>query len=453
MAERAERVELHAPDEVVRVASKLEEAGYPTWVVGGAVRDALRGEIPGDWDLTTAARPSDVQRTFRRTVPVGIAHGTVGVLTGSGKMYEVTTFRLDVETFGRHARVSFADTLEEDLSRRDFTINAIAWHPLTRELRDPHQGALDIERKTLRTVGAPDRRFEEDRLRVLRALRFAGGLGMEIEPTTWEAILASSDRLGNLSAERIREELWKILSGHETPSRALSLYAESGVLAALYPELDHCRVARPNQEPDRSLWEYTLRAVDWVTKTRPTIRLAAFLHATGRDDASGPRLSSSEAARSAAIARDVTRRLKASNAESDTVTHLIAQLAPLPRADGPTPEIRRWIRRVGPEYLNDLVRLLTAVTHAWESTPGPLTDEVARLRVRAEAVRRSGIPFEVRELEVDGSDLRKLGVPAGPGLGDILRELLELVTDDRLTNRRTELLEYVRRSYPRIADA
>src|SRR5690606_27017200 len=170
----AETVDLRPPGAVRWIARRLESAGFETWAVGGAVRDALRGEHPGDWDLATAARPGDVRRLFRRTVPIGIEHGTVGVLGKDGHLYEVTTFRRDVETFGRRARVAFADTLDEDLGRRDFTINAVAWHPLRGALHDPHGGVRDLREGVLRTVGDAAARFAEDRLRVLRALRFAG---------------------------------------------------------------------------------------------------------------------------------------------------------------------------------------------------------------------------------------------------------------------------------------
>jgi tRNA nucleotidyltransferase/poly(A) polymerase len=495
LSEPLNQVDLHAPDDVRQIVSKLEAAGYQSWAVGGAVRDALRGGHPEDWDLTTAATPRDIQRVFPRTVPVGIAHGTVGVLAKSGEMYEVTTFRRDVETFGRHARVAFASTLEEDLSRRDFTINAIAWHPLTGELRDPHGGADDLRAGVLRTVGDPELRFREDRLRVLRALRFAGTLKLEIEAETWEAIVASSDKLGDLSAERIREELWKLLGGQLFPSRTLSFYAESGVLRALYPELDRCRHVPVEGRPGETLWSLTLRAVDAITHHRPLIRGAALFHATGvgiitsGGELSGsgippvgsqasvsPESGSPEEAfptadfqaavspagafhslvniyeadggpfwsqGSAAIARAVLRRLKASNADTDRVTHLIAQLAPLPDSDGSEPDIRRWVRRVGRECLNDLFRLLSGVIQAVEPSGEIAVGQLARLRSRVDAVRQSGVPIEIGELQVDGSDLRRLGVPPGPELGGILRELLELITDDCLPNQREELLLYV----------
>ncbi|RMH16760.1 MAG: CCA tRNA nucleotidyltransferase, partial [Gemmatimonadetes bacterium] len=213
------------PGAVRWITETLEAAGFETWAVGGAVRDTLMGLPPGDWDLATRARPADVRRLFRRTVPIGVEHGTVGVLAGDGTLYELTTFRRDVETDGRHAVVAFADTLDEDLSRRDFTINAVAWHPLREEFHDPHGGREDIRRGVLRTVEEPERRFREDYLRILRGLRFAGRFGLDVDPATWEAMLEHRAGLAGLSAERVREELFKVL-GDARASHALRLYGE-----------------------------------------------------------------------------------------------------------------------------------------------------------------------------------------------------------------------------------
>ena len=201
-----------APPAVRWITRTLEEAGHDTWAVGGAVRDALLGRPSGDWDLTTRARPDELQELFRRTVPIGIEHGTVGVLVRDGTMFEVTTFRKDVETDGRHAVVAFADRVEDDLARRDFTINAIAWHVLREELLDPFQGVEDLEAGVLRTVGIAADRLAEDYLRVLRAFRFAGRFALKIEQETWSALCESVRDLPSLSAERIREELIKVLS-------------------------------------------------------------------------------------------------------------------------------------------------------------------------------------------------------------------------------------------------
>ena len=183
---------LHPPPTVRDIAERLEHAGYETWCVGGAVRDALLGHPHLDWDLATAATPDRVQALFRRTVPVGIEFGTVGVLDRKGVMHEVTTFRHDVRTDGRHAVVEFGASLDQDLARRDFTINAIAFSPKTNELRDPFAGREDLAKGIIRAVGAPDQRMKEDRLRALRAMRFAGRFGFRIEPETWTAISASA---------------------------------------------------------------------------------------------------------------------------------------------------------------------------------------------------------------------------------------------------------------------
>ncbi len=438
------RPDLRPPYDVVRIARRLEEAGFSAWAVGGAVRDALAGHRPGDWDLTTSARPGDVRRLFRRTVPVGIEHGTVGVIGKDGRMYEVTTFRRDVETDGRRAKVSFSDTVEEDLERRDFTFNAVAWHPLTREVRDPHGGMGDLRRGVLRTVGDPAERFREDRLRVLRALRFAGRFGLRIDPATWEAARATAPHLQELSAERVRDELFKVFREVERPSDSLRPYQGAGVLAVLYPELERC-VGAPDDSGE-DVWSHLLRTVDEVPRSRVIVRLAALLHDIGKPlvprsaDGGFPR----HAAAGAAAARELLRRLRCSNAEIDTATHLVAQHADLPAADAPLPEWRRWLRRVGPEHARDLLRLRIAGCRARAAAaPGSVAFDRARLAA-ARRVLRERAPTGVGDLAIGGEELRALGLPPGPLYGEVLRELLERVTDDPSLNRRETLLEMVR---------
>jgi tRNA nucleotidyltransferase (CCA-adding enzyme) len=208
-AERTAR--LTPPPSVLRIVERLESRGHEAWCVGGAIRDALLGIRHLDWDIATSARPEQVQRLFRRTVPVGIAFGTVGVLDDHGHLHEVTTFRRDVRTDGRHAEVEFGVSLDDDLARRDFTINAIAWSPTRQQLHDPFRGQRDLAHRLLRAVGDADARMREDRLRALRALRFAARFAFAIEPSTWDAIVASAPHLGRLSAERVKQELDKTL--------------------------------------------------------------------------------------------------------------------------------------------------------------------------------------------------------------------------------------------------
>src|SRR5687768_12474339 len=229
--------DVHPPREVLQIARKLEKAGFETWCVGGAVRDALLGHRHLDWDLATVAKPDDIRRIFPRTVPVGIEFGTVGVLDNKGVEHEVTTFRRDVHTDGRHAVVEFGASLDEDLARRDFTINAVAYHPIRRLLHDPFGGRADLRRRLVRAVGAPDARMREDRLRALRAIRFAARFDFEIEPATWDAIRASAPYLGRLSAERVKQELDKTMEQVGAAGLALGRWRAAGALAALVPVL------------------------------------------------------------------------------------------------------------------------------------------------------------------------------------------------------------------------
>ncbi|MEE8117901.1 MAG: CCA tRNA nucleotidyltransferase, partial [Gemmatimonadales bacterium] len=228
---------LPIPDEVLEIARKLEGAGHETWCVGGAVRDNLLLLENHDFDLATAATPDVVQRLFRRTVPIGVEHGTVAVLDRHGAPHEVTTFRKDVKTDGRHAVVEFGVSLDEDLARRDFTINAIAYHPIESRWRDLFGGAADLDAGVIRAVGDAGRRFREDYLRIVRALRFAARFGFTIEPATWEAARANVEGTAYLSAERVRDEWFK---GLETAGRAgdlVRLWKEVGVLEVWLPEI------------------------------------------------------------------------------------------------------------------------------------------------------------------------------------------------------------------------
>ena len=471
-------MDLNPPRAVREIARRLEDAGYETWAVGGAVRDAILGLPAGDWDLATRARPWEVRRLFRRTVPIGIKHGTVGVLIGDA-LYEVTTFRRDVETFGRHATVEFADTIEEDLSRRDFTCNALAWHPLTGELRDPYLGLQDLQAGRLRTVGEPAERFAEDYLRVLRALRFAGHFELAIDPATWSALVAATPNLPRLSAERIREELWKIFTKTPRASRALSLYAASGALAVLIPELDRTvgvgsgldaqgageggRAAGMPSDvrrtasapvhgaldgPPLDAWTRSLLAVDALPTTRPLLRMAALLHAVGmpaartRDLRGGWRYTGHEA-QGARIAEDIMRRLRSSNADTARVRRLVAHQSDFFPPDAPPAGVRRWLRDIGVDLVYDLFRLRFALCRAGGGGAGS-ADLVARWRKMHRILLEHPV-LDTSGLAIDGRDLKALGLEPGPRFGEILRALVDAVIEDPTLNTRESLLEWVRR--------
>jgi tRNA nucleotidyltransferase (CCA-adding enzyme) len=340
-----------APPNVRDIARTLEKAGHDTWAVGGVVRDVLMGRPSGDWDLATSAHPKDVRRIFPRTVPLGIEHGTVGVLARDGTMYEVTTFRRDVETDGRHAVVAFAKSIDEDLSRRDFTVNAIAWHPLREELLDPFGGLADLHARILRTVGDAEERFREDYLRILRALRFAGLFRLEIEEGTWRALCRLVERLRVLSAERIRDEMLKILDADPAPVRALDLYARSGALAVLYPELEALRSRSPRRRgpgppeppvgrgPRADAWTLSIETVQELPRRRPFLRLAALVRELEPADVAAMLI-----------------RLRFSNAQVDETAYR-AGAPDLPTPQAEDREFRRWLSASGPERLAALSRL------------------------------------------------------------------------------------------------
>jgi tRNA nucleotidyltransferase (CCA-adding enzyme) len=448
-------MQLQPPAAVLDLARRLHEAGHDVWAVGGAVRDALFDGRTEDWDLATSARPEQVRRLFRRTVPIGIEHGTVGVLAADGVLYEVTTFRRDVETFGRHAVVEFADTIDEDLARRDFTFNAIAWHPIRDELRDPFGGLDDMRAATLRTVGDPGERFAEDYLRVLRALRFAGHFVLQVEPATWNALRAAVPRLGALSPERVREELLKVLGRTPHASAALRLYEASGALGELYPELaalvgmglppapaaDAAPSGTAADEDDA--WLRTLRAVDALPPTRPLLRMAALLHAIGmpaaraRDLRGGFRFTGHEPV-GARMADAVMRRLRASNADTELVTELVAKQSDLFPPDAPDAGVRRWLLHVPPALVAPLFRLRIALWRA-HPVPGGDADLLQRWRhVRRVLAARPAI--STGDLAIDGGDLKLLGLEPGPRFGAILRALLDRVIEDPSLNERDQLL-------------
>jgi tRNA nucleotidyltransferase (CCA-adding enzyme) len=452
---------LAPPPAVLDIAQKLDRAGHDVWAVGGAVRDALVGGAAGDWDLATSARPDEVRRIFRRTVPIGVEHGTVGVLARDGVLYEVTTFRRDVETFGRHAVVEFADTIEEDLARRDFTFNAIAWNPVRDEVRDPHGGLDDLRNATLRTVGAPAERFAEDYLRVLRALRFAGHFVLEIEPATWDALRNAVPHLGGLSAERVREELFKVLGRTPHASAALKLYAASGALRELYPELDALAGMQLPPAPalaggaqdsgtaadEDDAWRRTLRAVDALPPSRTLLRVAALLHAVGmpaarsRDLRGGYRFVGHEPV-GGRIASDVMQRVKASNADTELVATLVAKQSDLFPPDAPDAGVRRWLLHVPPALVNPLFRLRFALWRA-HPVPGGERDLAQRWR-HARRVIAARPPLTTNDLAIDGRDLKQLGLEPGPRFGEILRTLLDRVVDDPQLNERDTLVRMAR---------
>jgi tRNA nucleotidyltransferase (CCA-adding enzyme) len=397
------------PAEVREIARALRAAGHEAWFVGGAVRDFLLAERGvavkrlGDFDIATSALPEQVQKLFKRTVPVGIEHGTVAVLDAHDAAHEVTTFRRDVRTDGRHAEVEFGASLEEDLARRDFTINAIAVHPETGEIHDTQGGRADLEAKALRAVGDAATRFREDRLRVLRALRFAAAFGLAIEPATWDALCAAAPDLDALSRERVRDEWLKMLET-ATPSVGVGLWRRAGVMARVWPEMSDL----PPDVPGR------LDAVD--PPRDPVLLTAAALWHGG---------ASGEAAEAA------VRRLRFANTEAARVHAVVTGLAvPMP-TPGATRELRHWL-----SAHRSSARDIIAVAEPRTRRPD--------LLAAVQTIEASGDPLTIRQLAVSGDDLLAAGLPAGKRMGEILRRLLDEVLDEPWRNTREHLLARAR---------
>lgn len=425
---------LDPPPEVREIAATLERRGYETWCVGGAVRDALLGIRHLDWDLATAAPPAEVRRAFRRTVPVGEQFGTIGVLDRHGRMHEVTTFRHDVQTDGRHAVVEFGASLEEDLARRDFTINAIAYSPSRDEISDPFGGREDLERGVVRAVGEARARMTEDRLRALRAIRFAGRFGFRIESATWQAIVESTPFLDRLSRERIKQELEKTMEQVHSPSGSIARWQESGALRALLPAIDgqppwvfaspdRCALPDASGDPGRK-------------RRRTLVRIATLFVGLPAEDT-----------------RRTLRGLRFSNRDVEWIAQIAGSSSVLredvraamdsaaPTGDG---AYRRWAALAGRTRLADTLRVTLASLDAERA----LQPDAAR---RARAAYRRALrvayrdPVELGDLTVDGEELiRDAGIAPGPAVGATLRRLLALVLEDPSRNSRAVLIDAAR---------
>jgi len=399
------------------------------------VRDALLGHPHLDWDLATAATPDQVRKLFRRTVPVGLDFGTVGVLDDRGIMHEVTTFRRDVQTDGRHAVVEFGASLRDDLARRDFTINAIAASPITGEIRDPFAGRADLAKKLVRAVGAPDERMREDRLRALRAIRFAGRLDFVIEDATWQAIVRSAPHLPRLSRERVKQELEKTMEQVRCPSRALALWRESGALGSLIPVLasqddmafasaDHIPEPGRTRRPERADARRAQRIVSLFLGLDPT-GVRATLHDLRFSNAD-VRTMAKLAEHWTALFDAVSTVLTESNAPDDAA-------------------IRRWAATTGRTQLAPFLRLAEGRWAARRAHGGS-----APTAARAHSVYRRALriayrdPIELADLAVDGEDLQRDGIARGPALGKILRLLLEWVVEEPARNVRDQLIDRAR---------
>lgn len=438
--------QMSLPRGVREVMDALHRGGFSAYAVGGCVRDALRGEVPHDYDVTTSAFPEEMMALFQgwRVIPTGLKHGTLTVLC-HGESVEVTTFRVDGEyRDSRHPEsVSFTRDLKEDAARRDFTVNAMAYSDRD-GLCDFFGGAKDLEAGCIRAVGDAHRRFEEDALRILRALRFASVLDFTIEKETAQALFDSKKLLQKISAERIREEFLKCICGKAAVS-VLREYREIfceilPCLAPLHGLLQH------NPWHDKDVWEHTLSALGAIPPV-PRLRLAALLHDVGKGetftvDENGIGHFYGHAERSVAIAEEVLLGLKTDNALKHRVTTLIRwHQTPMEDSDR---RVKKMLSAVGEEAFFDLLDLMRADTAAQSKRALPRLALLDGIEERARKLLQAGVALSVRDLAISGDDLSAMGIPPSPLMGTLLSAALDAVTEGCVANEKEALLAFVK---------
>ncbi len=443
---------IHLPDKVHKIIKTLTAAGYEAYAVGGCIRDSILGREPNDWDITTSAKPEETKRLFLRTVDTGIRHGTVTVLLDR-EGFEVTTYRIDgVYEDARHPKeVTFTASLEEDLRRRDFTVNAMAYNEET-GLVDIFGGMQDIENRIIRCVGNAEERFTEDALRMLRAVRFSAQLGYRIEDTTKEAIRKLAPNLKLISAERIQAELVKlVVSPH--PEYLRTAY-ETGITKQILPEFDFCmETDQNNPHHCYSVGEHILHSMQ-ETDPDKVLRLGMLFHDIGKPqtltiDEEGISHNKGHAVVGEKMARRILRRLKFDNDTTDKVTKIVRyhdmEINLVPG------NVRRALNRVG----EDIFPLLFAVRYADVMAQSDYhreekLDKLEKLRQLYDEICRNQDCLGLKDLAVTGTDLIVLGMEPGRKIGETLRGLLELVLEEPERNTREELLEICKEKYMRI---
>ena len=445
------------PDDVLSVCRRLLEGGFEAYLVGGSVRDLLLGRTTGDFDVATSARPEEILRVFgsRFSVPTGLQHGTVTVLVGDfPRPVEVTTFRGEGAYLdGRHPSVvTFGATLAEDLSRRDFTMNAIAYDPQAGAVIDLHEGQQDIVRRLVRTVGDPIQRFSEDGLRPMRAVRQATQLGFEVDAATLAAIPATLDVFRKVSAERVRDELFKLLLA-PAPSRGIELMRQTGLLAEVLPELLATFGCRQNRYHKHDVYQHSLATLD-AAPAEPILRLAALLHDVGKPSTQTPQPDApgefgffKHESVGAEMVEEIADRLRLSRAETELLVALVAHHMFFYTPEWTDGTVRRFVNRVQPER----IPLLFSLREADIVSRGRGEDrecETRELRARIARVAAEDAALRVKDLEVNGADvMRVLGVGPGPEVGRVLNRLLERVLDDPALNQK----ETLERLIPEVA--
>ena len=442
--------------------------GFEAYLVGGAVRDSFLGKAASDYDIATNASPRQVMRLFSRVIPTGIAHGTVTVLFMECR-FEVTTFRKEsAYTDGRHPdAVSFDGTIEDDLSRRDFTMNAVAVNLKDGTVVDPFGGRGDSAKKIIRTVGSPFERFTEDGLRPIRAIRFSACLGFEIDAPTLDAIPLVYHNIKGISIERFRDEFIKILAA-PAPSQAFTLLENCKIFEIFIPELMECRgVAQRDERGFHSfdVLDHLYYACDGAPEGNLPVRLAALFHDIAKPRAKQVmkdervdelRITFYEHEKmGAALAAEILARLRFSKQIISYVSHLVAEHMFYYESVWTAAAVRRFIARVTPEAIDDLFALRAADFYGKtrqmpQFGENPWRDNLLEFKARIEDEIEHERALTLKDLAVHGDDLRAQGIPSGRLMGAVLAELLETVLEDPRENERAHLLTLAKNIYARL---
>ena len=445
-------MKIQLPEKVNRIITTLQKHGFEAYAVGGCVRDSFLGRVPGDWDITTSAAPEETKSLFARTFDTGIEHGTITVLL-NGEGFEVTTYRIDGKyEDNRHpSKVQFTRSLSEDLLRRDFTINAMAYNP-EQGVIDIFSGQEDLEKGIIRCVGEASERFDEDALRILRAVRFAAQLDFVIENQTREAMRDQAKFLKDISAERICTELTKmIVSKH--PERLEEAY-ELGLTNIFLPEFD--RMMQTPQNNPYHLYDvgrHTLQVMRAVSAT-PVLRYAALLHDVGKPeckttDETGVDHFYGHQELSAKMARTILRRLKLDNDTIDQVCRLVRNHDYGLSGDGPgMKSFRRFVAQLGAEHFADFLEIRKGDMAGQSAYHLEQRRQViAHMEAMYAEIIEQKQCLKLSELEISGKDLIAIGVKPGPDMGRILKALLDRVLEEPELNTREQLLAIVKESY------
>ena len=438
------------PQGAIYVLEVLQNSGHKAYLVGGCIRDLMLKGKPLEWDITTDATPITVQKLFQKVVPTGIDFGTVTVVLDD-QSFEVTTFRSDEKySDGRHPdKVTFTKSLEEDLSRRDFTINAMAYDPFKKELVDKFGGQKDLKAKTIRTVGDPLARFREDGLRPIRACRFAAKLNFEIEKSTLDAIEKTLEKVMLVAPERVHDEFVKMLAA-DKPSIGVEYLRKSGLLKLVMPELEACYgVAQPREFHKYDVYWHSLYTCDALPKENYALRLAGLLHDIAKPDCRACRQAGkvemtfyNHDQKGVEMAAAILKRLRFSNADIDYVLNLIGNHMFHYTSEWTDAAVRRFMKRVGIEHLDDLFLVRVADLKAMDREI--VEKNLPELKSRIAKVICEENALDVTDLKVNGEDvMRVLSISPSKKVGEVLNGLLEKVLDDPSLNEREKLLKMV----------